>query len=453
MNQKGISKVFFLFLLKACYVHSSQAQQRSIPELIRLITYHQFPANLLKEGSYTKGTWEQVRKAPGPKTMYWSYPVGVVLLGMQRGYEITQDKTVLKYVTDNNRISADAFFWMYWQLSTFGKVYKNMDLEKLLRFKRTGSGMLDDYGAMGAAILETSLRHKVKLTENLSRLLDTIGYLVTKKQDRLPDQSFWRPDSPDGPTIWADDLYMSLPFLVRWSAYKKETASLDDAANQIINYASYLQDTDGVWFHAYFNGPQKKEHSCCKWGRANGWVAVAIAEVLSVLPREHPHYQRVLAIAKAQIDGLIKFQSPSGLWHQVLDHPELPWGTETSCSAQFTYAIARGINRGWLDASYRPVVERSFRALMDTSRISATGDILKVCASTSIGKDLDYYTARSVEVDDQKDRHGSGSMLLALAEMFHLFETYPQDKQKDQAGSKTLKKQVNKRDSSTFLIQ
>lgn len=286
--------------------------------------------------------------------------------------------------------------------------------------------MLDDYGAMGAAILETKLRHHVQFTANLNRLIDTIGYLVTKKQDRLPDGSFWRPDSPDGPTIWADDLYMSLPFLVRWSEYKNDPSALTDAATQIINYASYLQDADGVWFHAYFNRPDKKVHSCCKWGRANGWVAVAIAEVLSVLPETHPLYQRVLAIARAQIDGLVKLQSPSGLWHQVLDHPELSWGTETSCSAQFTYAIARGINRGWLDQSYLPVVKRSFPALTDTSRISVTGDILKVSASTSIGQDLNYYNTRKVEIDDQKDRHGSGSILLALAELFELFQKFPE---------------------------
>ena len=416
-------KRLIVFTLFACHHLFCFAQQRTIPDLIRLITNHQFPNNPLAEGSYTSGAWEQVQQATMPQTMYWSYPVGVVLLGIQWGYEITHDDTALKYVTDNNSISADAFFWMSWQLRTFGKIYRDSDLEKLLRYKKTARGMLDDYGAMGAAILETNLRHHVKFTDHLSQLVDTIGYLITKKQDRLPDGSFWRPDSPDGPTMWADDMFMSLPFLVRWSQYKNDSSALNDAVIQIINYASYLQDKDGVWFHAYFN--DKKTHSCCKWGRANGWVAMAIAEVLSVLPKNHPDYQKVLKIAKAQIDGIIKLQSPSGLWHQVLDHPELAWGTETSCSAQFTYAIARGINKGWLDESYLATVKKSFRALTDTSRISITGNILKVSASTSIGNDLEYYNTRKVEIDDQKDRHGSGSMLLALAEMYHLFQKFP----------------------------
>jgi len=100
----------------------------------------------------------------------------------------------------------------------------------------------------------------------------------------------------------------------------------------------------------------------------------------------------------------------------VIDHPELSWGTETSCSAQFTYAIARGINRGWLDASYIPAAKKALSALSDTSRISVKGELLRVGASTSIGPDLAYYNARPVEAEESYS-HGSGLMLFALSEM------------------------------------
>jgi rhamnogalacturonyl hydrolase YesR len=190
---------------------------------------------------------------------------------------------------------------------------------------------------------------------------------------------------------------------------------LDDAARQIINFASYLQDADGVWLHAYFT--DKKTRSCCKWGRANGWVAVAVAEVLSVLPSSHPQRNAVFNIYKKHIDGLIKHQSASGLWNQVIDHPELTWGTETSCSAQFTYAIARGINKGWLDRSYIPIVKKAFDGL--AKQITSNGSINKVCMSTSIGDNLEYYNTRSFKDDDY---HGNGLMLLALTEVYRLFE-------------------------------
>ena len=39
--------------------------------------------------------------------------------------------------------------------------------------------------------------------------------------------------------------------LITLHRYKGDPAFLDDAARQIINFASYLQDEDGVWFHGY----------------------------------------------------------------------------------------------------------------------------------------------------------------------------------------------------------
>jgi unsaturated rhamnogalacturonyl hydrolase len=394
-------------------------QSRSTLDLMKLIVDHQMSENPLEAGEYLRGDWDAVTRAKLPKTMYWSYPTGVTLLAMQRVYDVLKDDRILQYVRDNNRISADWYAYLRWQKQEFGTICKHADFEKLWRLE-----MLDDCGAMGAAILEEKLRHGVTFTPNVEKLVDIIGNYATKVQFRLPDGTFWRPNSPDGQTIWADDLYMSLPFLVRWAEYKNHDSSImDDAVRQIINYARYLQDSDGIFLHAYF--VDKQARSCCKWGRANGWVAVAVAEVLTVLPEDHPKRDIVLQIAKKQLDGLIRYQAESGLWHQVLDHPELTWGTETSCSAQFAYALARGINRGWLGPSYRKPLEKAFAALK--LRINSIGGIDKVSRSTSIGNDLDYYNTRPTRDDDH---HGNGLVLLALAEIHSLHHhpsTNPQE--------------------------
>jgi unsaturated rhamnogalacturonyl hydrolase len=414
-TKSGLIVLLCVFFFPAAYSQDKSVptptvptQDRSVLELMNLISNHQIQENELREGEYPRGDWDAVKRAKLPKTLYWSYPTGVTLLAMQRVFDITGDERIMKFVSDNNRISADWYEYLRWQKMTFGTFYKHADFEKLWRLD-----MLDDCGAMGAAILESKLRHGLPFTDHLNQLTEIIGNYVTNVQFRLKDGTFWRPNSPDGLTIWADDLYMSLPFLIRWAEYKKNPSDLDDAAQQIINYASYLQDTDGVWFHGYF--VDKKRPTCCKWGRANGWVAVAIAEVLSVLPKDHPKYSKVQEICKKQIDGLCKYQSASGLWHQVIDHPELTWGTETSCSAQFAYALARGINKGWLDASYAPAVEKALKGLKP--QINDVGGINKVSRSTSIGLDLEYYNTRPTRDDDH---HGNGLMLLALAEIYAL---------------------------------
>jgi unsaturated rhamnogalacturonyl hydrolase len=410
-----VGAVVFISLLACSSVYAQEdslsrqnkvLQSRSLLELMNLITSHQLQDNELMDGEYVKGDWDAVTNSKLPKAMYWSYTTGVTLLSMQRVYDITHDPRILKFVSDNDRISADQYAYLCWQKSEFGTVANTAGFEKLWRLD-----MLDDCGAMGAAILETKLRHNIDFTPHEIKLVDIIGNFVTNVQYRLKDGTFWRPNSPDGPTIWADDLYMSLPFLIRWAVYKHDPSAWDDAAQQIVNFASYMQDHDGVWFHAYF--VDKKSHSCCKWGRANGWVAVAIAEVLSVLPKDHPKYDKVLEICKQQIDGLIRYQSNDGLWNQVIDHPELTWGTETSCSAAFTYAIARGINKGWLDKSYAPVVAKALSGLK--LEINQDGGIEKVCRSTSIGTDLAYYNERPTRDDDY---HGNGLMLFALTEIY-----------------------------------
>jgi unsaturated rhamnogalacturonyl hydrolase len=385
--------------------------ERTVLQLMNLITTHQIQENELKDGEYPKGDWDAVKKAALPKTMYWSYPTGVTLLAMQRVYDITGDDRIMKFVNNDHRISADMYAYLRWQKLQFGAVYKTAGFEKLWRLD-----MLDDCGAMGAAILETKLRHHAEFSDNLNQLTEIIGNYITKIQYRLKDGTFWRPNSPDGQTIWADDLYMSLPFVIRWAEYKKDPSCLNDAAQQIVSYASYLQDTDGIWFHGYF--VDRKSPTCCKWGRANGWVAVAIAEVLSVLPKDHPQYNKVVQICRKQLNGIRRYQSDSGLWHQVIDHPQLSWGTETSSSAQFSYAIARGINRGWLDTSYAPVLQKALKGLK--KEINDVGGINRVSRSTSIGLDIDYYNERPTQDDDH---HGNGLMLLALTEIYALQQT------------------------------
>jgi rhamnogalacturonyl hydrolase YesR len=316
----------------------------------------------------------------------------------------------MDFVNNNNRISAEQYAYLRWQKNKFGAVHDTNGFEKLWRLD-----MLDDCGAMGAAILESSLRHKVEFTPALNELVEITGNFVTNVQYRTKEGTFYRPNSPEGPTIWGDDLYMSLPFLIRWAEYKNDESSLNDAAQQIIDYAAYLQDSDGLLFHAYF--VDKKEPACGKWGRANGWAAVAMSEVLSVLPESHAHYKAVLNIYKKHIQGIVKYQSASGLWNQVIDHPELSWGIETSSSAQYTYALARGINKGWLNKSYLPVVKKAFAGL--DQQVNANGSIARVCMSTSIGHDLEYYNTRS---SNDHDYHGAGLMLLALTEVHSLLE-------------------------------
>jgi rhamnogalacturonyl hydrolase YesR len=60
-------------------------------------------------------------------------------------------------------------------------------------------------------------------------------------------------------------------------------------------------------------------------------------------------------------------------------------------------------------------VKKAFAGL--EQQVNANGSIARVCMSTSIGDNLDYYNTRS---SNDHDYHGAGLMLLALTEVHSL---------------------------------
>jgi len=118
----------------------------------------------------------------------------------------------------------------------------------------------------------------------------------------------------------------------------------------------------------------------------------------------------LIAILKKQIDGLKAVQAPSGMWKQVLDHPEL-WD-ETSCTAMFTYGIARAVNRGWIDPSYMAMARKGFAGI--SKHVTSEGVVNETCIGTNIGQTLEFYAQRERPSDDM---HGRGPVLLAGTEL------------------------------------
>ena len=88
--------------------------------------------------------------------------------------------------------------------------------------------------------------------------------------------------------------------------------------------------------------------------------------------------------------GLVPLQAPDGMWRQIVDEP----GSyrEESVTAMVLSAMARGIRQGWLDETYRPVVERAWRAL--AAHVMADGSIVDVCTRTGAGPTQRFYLDR-----------------------------------------------------------
>jgi len=397
----------------------------SIRAILQRVSQHQI--HPLADGDNTPVTTLAALEAARPPTgISWNYPWGVTLYGLIRASDFLDDKSALDFVIQHNHIVARH----YACLTAAEKQLAVSSDQSAIRIPQSAIrpisgllhlGNLDSCGAMGVQTIEAILRHPDHVIPEQKAVAERIADWVVHNHERLPDGTFWRPNSTDGDrtfnvapewpkgTIWIDDLYMGGVFLVRYYQYTRDPRHLTDAARQIINMASRVQDTDGLWFHGY-SVPLEK-HSPVKWGRANGWAIVATVETLSVMPDDHPLRPQLLAILRRHIDGLKAVQAPGGMWRQVLDDPAL-W-EETSCTAMFAYAIARAANRGWIPAANLDIARKAFAAIA-ASYITPDGQVNGTCRGTNIAQTPAYYAARP-RPDDEL--HGRGLVLLAGAEL------------------------------------
>ncbi len=362
----------------------------------------------LADGTYALDTWEEAAANRAPRGISWLYPWGVTLYGMLRASEVTGERAYADFVIEHNAIVGRHWRYLRELDARYGASHR-AEVDRTLRAAPVlGAlilGSLDNCGAMSNQMVEGALLGS-DATPEQGELLDSVASYISTRQSRLPDGAFWRPEQAQ--TLWIDDLYMSCPFLARWSRRTGDRRYLDDAAHQVIAFARRQQDSDGLWFHANFVGANRV--APFKWGRANGWAMVATVEVLSALPDDHPDRARVLDILHRHIEGVKRLQAPSGRWHQVLDHAEL-W-EETSCTAMFTYSIARAVRRGWIPREDLRVAWRGLEGL--AANVRADGSVMGTCEGTGIGGDLGYYAGRGRPPNDP---HGPGPVLLAASEV------------------------------------
>ncbi len=334
-----------------------------------------------------------------------SYEWGVTYSGMLLIADATGDKKFADYT--NSRLQliaamAPQFRWMY---------QKTPQAPNLLR-SFLNPHALDDGGAISAAMIK-SLRSNPQQA-SLRPLIDGFLQYISTKEFRLADGTLAR-NRPQVSSLWLDDLYMAVPALAQMGQLTGDQRYFDDAVKQVLQFSSRMFNKEkGVYMHGWVQGMQ--EHPQFHWGRANGWAIMAMVELLDVLPANHPGRTAVLDQLKAHAKGLAAYQSPNGLWHQLLDRNDSY--LETSATAIYTYCIAHAVNKGWLDGlAYAPMAALGWAGV--ASKVNIGGQVEGVCVGTGMGFDPAFYYFRPVNV---YAAHGYGPVLLAGGEMIQLLK-------------------------------
>lgn len=331
----------------------------------------------------------------------WHYATGAMLWSMLK----IPDTRYRKFVQSVCEFTRDNLYYFSWQ-------YKNLYALRGSYHKIFRQTMLDDAGAPTLPYAELMLDDP---DTGFEPLVASMSDYVRNEQQRLDNGAFCRPE-PLPETVWADDLFMSVPFLLQLARLHRDPYLYDDAARQVgYFYALLFQTEKNLILHSWNN--KLGMHSPVFWGRANGWVIWAVSEALQNIPREHPAYQNILKRYQRHIEGLMTYQDKSGMWHQVIDHPESY--EETSSTAMFILAMARGLRNGWLDMKYRSAVENAWAALK--TKIDADGTVHGICRGTGIGFNLPFYFNRQTFDNDPR---GLGAVITAAVEM-SLLESVP----------------------------
>ena len=213
-----------------------------------------------------------------------------------------------------------------------------------------------------------------------------------------PEEKAWADQGYSWETrIWIDDMFMITAVQAQAFRATGDRKYIDRAAKEMVLYLDKIQLENGLFYHspeAHFS-----------WGRGNGWMAVGMAEILRILPKDNPNRTRIMEGYHKMMAALLKFQEKDGMWRQIIDDPEA-W-KETSGTAMFTYAFISGVKNGWLDKkTYGIAARKGWLALI--SYINANDELTEVCEGTNIKNDRNHYLQRKRIVGDL---HGQAPIL------------------------------------------
>lgn len=255
---------------------------------------------------------------------------------------------------------------------------------------------LDAIGTMGMCLAESYKR--TGQAETLA-LLHTLAEAAQKNVPRFQDGTYHRES-----TMWADDTFMSIPFLSKmWEITGKEDW-LKECVRQLKGFTKRLYMEDKKLFsHIYFL--KEKTANRIPWGRGNGWVLLSLSDLLYTLHwnesvnkktgktqlvfREERKVMQEVQNPLTEGDriflenllrdfaaGLMACQDEEGMLHQILD--DSTSYQETSCTGMFVIGLSYGVLCGILEEGCLDAAKKAMRALEEKC-VASDGTIKGVC--------------------------------------------------------------------------
>lgn len=257
------------------------------------------------------------------------------------------------------------------------------------------------------------------------------------KHPRTSEGAFWHKQRYPH-QLWLDGVYMGMPFLAGVGVAEGDDHKVEEAVREFTIARSHMRDPrSGLYYHAWDEAKKQKwadpktGRSRFFWGRGLGWYAMALVDILDVIPPEKTELRKpLLAIIPELAESLVRHQDATGVWYQILDMPKEPGNyREASASAMFTYFLAKAINKGYLPESFVPAAKKAYAGLVDEFvSVHADGsfhltNVVEV-GGLGYGRDGSYRYYMSERVIDN-DPKGVGPAIMAGIQLSELAKRKP----------------------------
>jgi unsaturated rhamnogalacturonyl hydrolase len=252
-----------------------------------------------------------------------------------------------------------------------------------------------------------------------------------EEQPRTKEGGFWHKKRYPN-QMWLDGLFMGEPFAAEYSKIFNHPEHFDDIAKQFELIEKYAVDEKtGLVYHAYDESREqqwadkKTGRSPHFWGRAIGWYAIAIVDVLDYFPEDHPKRAQLISYIKRLAPVLAKYQDKSsGVWYQIVDQGNREGNYfEASASCMFVYALAKASRLGYIPETYAATAKKGFDGIIKNFVEVEADGLVSLDKTVSVGglggnpyRDgtYEYYLSEPIRKNDLK---GIGPFIFASIEM------------------------------------
>ena len=362
---------------------------------------------LIQESTPERTVWN-VEKLRQGKPADWNYIDGCMITALLSIAEITGDRRYFDFAEG----FIDSFVAEDGTIRTYDESKYN----------------LDDVNE-GRVLFELyDKTHKEKYKKAAAALRGQL-----ERQPRTPEGNFWHKAIYPN-QVWLDGLYMAQPF---YALYEKHFGAGDfsDTLRQIETVrAKMFDEQKKLYYHGYdasrkaFWADPETGRSQNFWLRSVGWFAVALADLLEIVPAGEAN-GRLRGIFAELMAGVKQYaDAETGMYWQVVDQGGREGNyLETSGSCMLAYAMLKGARLGALGKEYAAQGEKTFRGIVEKYLSFTNGglNLGGICLVAGLGPEdnrrrdgsYEYYISEPVVENDAK---GVAPFILCYTEIKRL---------------------------------